>query len=205
MTPTGLSWIRQLGQWIAGAAAFLGPWGVFVIALADSAFIPMPQGVDALLVAQAIATPEIAYLAAGLGALGSVVGSTVLYFLARGVGQGLLLKRLSANGINRLRRLMATWGAALLIPVAMIPLPMPMKPVVLAAGVFRMPLVSFWSAISFSRLVRYLGMAYLGLQYGERGLALAMENMYLALVGCVLFVALFITVHRLSSRWLDRE
>lgn len=204
MIPTGLSWIRQLGQWIAGAAAFLGPWGVFVIALSDSAFIPMPQGVDALLVAQAIATPEVAYLAAGLGALGSVVGSTVLYFLARGVGQGLLVKRLSSTGINRLSQLIGTWGAALLIPVTMIPLPMPMKPVVLAAGVFRMPLVSFWIAIGFSRLVRYFGIAFLGLQYGERGLALALENMYLALFGCVISIALFISVHRLSNRWLNR-
>ncbi len=204
MTPTDLSWIRQLGQWIAGAAAFLGPWGVFVIAFSDSAFIPMPQGVDALLLAQAIASPEIAYLAAGLGALGSVVGSTVLYFLARGAGQGLLLKRLSSNGINRLSRLMGRWGAALLIPVTMIPLPMPMKPVVLAAGIFRMPLVSFWSAISFSRLVRYFGIAFLGMQYGDRGLALALENMHLALLGCGCFVALFISVHRFSTRWLNR-
>ena len=164
----------------------------------------MPQGVDALLVAQAIATPEVAYLAAGLGALGSVVGSTVLYFLARGVGQGLLLKRLSGSGINRLRRLMGTWGAALLIPVVMIPLPMPMKPVVLAAGIFRMPLISFWSAIGFSRLVRYLGMAYLGLHYGERGVVLATENMYLAVIGCIFLVALFIAVHRFSNRWLNQ-
>lgn len=164
----------------------------------------MPQGVDALLLAQAISTPEIAYLAAGLGALGSVVGSTVLYFLARGAGQKLLLKRLSSSGINRLSRLIEAWGAALLIPVTMIPLPMPMKPVVLAAGVFRMPLVSFWSALGFSRLVRYFGIAFLGLQYGERGLELAVENLHLALLGCIVFVALFISVHRFANRWLNR-
>ena len=164
----------------------------------------MPQGVDALLLAQAIARPEIAYLAAGLGALGSVVGSTVLYFLARGAGQGLLVKRLSSSGINRLSQLIETWGAALLIPVTMIPLPMPMKPVVLAAGVFRMPLVSFWTAIGLSRLVRYFGIAFLGLQYGERGLELAVENLHLALLGCICFVALFISVHRFTSRWLNR-
>ena len=86
----------------------------------------------------------------------------------------------------------------------MIPLPMPMKPVVLAAGIFRMPLVSFWGAIGFSRLVRYCGIAFLGLRYGERGLALALENLHLALLGCVCFVALFISAHRFSSRWLNR-
>ena len=198
-----LSWIGQLGGWIAGAAAFLGPWGVFVIALSDSAFIPMPQGVDALLLAQAIASPDIAYLAAGLGAIGSVAGSTVLYFLARRAGQGILLKRLSANGIQRLNQLMGRWGAALLIPVTMIPLPMPMKPVVLAAGIFQMPVVSFCLAIAFSRFVRYFGIVFLGMQYGERGLALALENLHLAVLGCVVFVALFILVHRLSNQWLN--
>jgi len=70
-----LAFVRQLGEWVAAAAGFLGPWGVFLIALADSAFIPMPQGVDALLLAQAIATPGSAYWAAGLGTVGSVIGS----------------------------------------------------------------------------------------------------------------------------------
>ena len=62
-----MPFLQQLGAWIAGAAAFLGPWGVFLIALADSALVPMPQGVDTLLIAQAIATPETAYLGAALG------------------------------------------------------------------------------------------------------------------------------------------
>ena len=64
--------VRQMGEWVASAAAFLGPGGVFLVALADSAFIPMPQGVDALLLAQAVASPHSAYWAAGLGCLGSL-------------------------------------------------------------------------------------------------------------------------------------
>ncbi len=98
---------------------------------------------------------------------------------------------------------MGRWGAALLIPVTMIPLPMPMKPVVLAAGIFQMPVVSFCLAIAFSRFVRYFGIVFLGMQYGERGLALALENLHLAVLGCVVFVALFILVHRLSNQWLN--
>ncbi len=189
---------------MAGAAAFLGPWGVFFIALADSAFVPMPQGVDALLLAQAIATPEIAHLAAGLGVLGSLIGSVVLYFLARRAGKAMLERRLSAAGIHRLSELVGKWGAAALIPVTMIPMPMPMKPMVLAAGIFQMPLASFCLAVAVSRIVRYFGVVFLAMRYGDRALELAADHLHLAIVGCALFAALFVGVHQLSTRWLNR-
>ena len=189
---------------MAAAAAFLGPWGVFLIALADSAFIPMPQGVDALLLAQAIATPEYAYWAAGLGSLGSLIGSVTLYFLARRAGQAMLRKRISEHGIERLSELVGQWGAAALIPVTMIPLPMPMKPVVLAAGIFQMPLGWFCLAVGFSRVVRYFGVVYLGIRYGDRAMEFAAEHLYLVVILCALLVALFVAVHHLSNRWLNR-
>ena len=199
-----LSWVRQIGEWIAGAAAFLGPGGVFLVALADSAFIPMPQGVDALLLAQAIASPDIAYLAAGLGVLGSTLGSVVLYFIARRAGHAMLRRRLTPQGIERLADLVGRWGAAALIPVTLIPLPLPMKPVVLAAGIFQMPLPSFCVAIAFSRVIRYVGIVFLAIRFGNRALELALEHMHLAIVGCLLFVVAFIAADRLSNRWLNR-
>lgn len=195
-------WLRQIGVWIAAVAAFLGPWGVFVIAFSDSALIPMPQGVDALLLAQAIASPDIAYLAAGLGILGSTMGSVVLYLIGRRAGQTFLAKRISETGIRRLSELMGRWGAALVIPVAMVPLPLPMKPVVLSAGVFQMPLVSFCLAVAVARFVRYYGIVFFARRYGESALELLTANWYVALIACALFVALFVAVHRLSSRWL---
>lgn len=193
-----------MGEWIAGAAILLGPWGVFCVSLADSAFIPMPQGVDALLVAQGLARPDIAYLAAGLGVLGSVLGSVVLYFLARRVGRSMLSKRLSPGGIQRLSDLVGRWGAALLVPVAMIPLPLPMKPVVLAAGVFQMPLPAFCAAIGAARLVRYFGIVFLSLRFGDRALEYAGDHLALAGGVCALCAAVFVLVHRASNRWLDR-
>ena len=196
--------VRQLGEWVVAAAAFLGPWGVFLIALADSAFIPMPQGVDALLLAQAIATPANAYWAAGLGALGSVIGSVALYFLAKRAGQAMLRKRISEHGILRLSDLVGRWGAAALIPVTMVPLPLPMKPVVLAAGIFQMPLGWFCLAVGFSRVVRYFGVVFLGIRYGDRAMELAADHLYLVLAACALLVALFVAIHRLSNRWLNR-
>ncbi len=201
---TLLSWVRQLGEWIAAAAAFLGPWGVFFIALADSAFVPMPQGVDALLVAQAIASPHIAVLAAGLGVLGSLLGSVILYFVGRGVGAATLAKRLAPAGVDHLQALVGRWGAALLLPVTAIPLPLPMKPVVLAAGIFQMPLASFCLAIAFARCLRYFGIVFLARRYGERALSYAAEHAVVAVLACAVLVATFVAAHRLSNRWLNR-
>jgi hypothetical protein len=41
--------LKEFARW----AIALGPWGIFLLSLGDSALIPMPQGVDALLIAQA--------------------------------------------------------------------------------------------------------------------------------------------------------
>ena len=164
----------------------------------------MPQGVDALLLAQAIARPDIAYLAAGLGTVGSTLGSVVLYFLARRAGHAMLRRRLTPHGIRHLAELVDRWGAALLIPVTLIPLPLPMKPVVLAAGIFQMPLPSFCAAIALSRVARYFGVVYLAMRFGNRAMELALAHLHLAVGGCILFVVAFVVVHRLSSRWLNR-
>lgn len=174
-----------------------------MVALADSAFIPMPQGVDALLLAQAIASPDIAYLAAGLGVAGSTLGSVVLYFLARRAGHAMLRRRLTQQGIQHLAQLVDRWGATLLIPVTLVPLPLPMKPVVLAAGIFQMPVLPFCAAIALSRVVRYFGIVYLAMRYGNRAMELALEHLHLAIAGCVLFVVAFVAAHRLSNRWLN--
>lgn len=199
-----MPFLQQLGAWIAGAAAFLGPWGVFLIALADSALVPMPQGVDTLLIAQAIATPETAYLGAALGTAGSLLGSLVLYGVARGAGKSVLERRLSEHGVRKLRRTMGQWGAAALVPVTMIPLPLPMKPVVLAAGAFQMPVPSFCAAIAGARVVRYFGQVLLARRYGSDVVLLAAQHAHLALATFVALGAGLIAVHFLSNRWLNR-
>lgn len=195
----------RFGAWLAAAAAALGPWGIFLVALADNAFIPLPQGVDALLVVQAMHSPATAYLAAGLGVAGSLIGSVVLYSLARRAGAAMLRKRLSEAGMQRIRRTIEEYGAAALIPPAAIPLPLPMKPVVLAAGIFQMPLGSFCAAIVFARVLRYFGIAYLALRFGGNALAFAEEHALAAALLCVALTAAFYGINRWSNNRLGRR
>ena len=107
--------VNRLGNWLAGSVATLGPWGLFLVALGDSAFIPLPQGVDFLLITQAIAAPSTAYFAAALAVSGSLLGSWILYSIARRGGEIVLRKKASTGGVENIRRQIDRYGALVLI------------------------------------------------------------------------------------------
>ena len=66
-----------------------GHLGVFVLAFVDSAGVPNPSGTDVLLLLVVIARPELAFLCAALGILGSLLGTLVFYQIIRTGGDGL--------------------------------------------------------------------------------------------------------------------
>lgn len=178
----------------------LGPFGVFLISLLDSVAVPMPQGVDALIIAQAIVAPETAYWGAALAVVGSALGSLILYFIARRAGRAMLEKRASAAGIEKMRRQIDKFGALVLLSSTMIPLPLPMKLFVIAGGVFQMKVGQFLAVIVFARCVRYFGEAFVALRYGEQTTTFLKEHAVAAAVGAVLLIALFYGVNRWSTR-----
>jgi len=199
-----MSWLRRLGERFSGLAATLGPWGVFFVAFADSALIPMPQGVDALLVAQAIATPDITYLAATLAVVGSVLGSLVLYVIARRGGRLMLERKVSNRGVAHIRQQIEKWDALVLLFPTMLPLPLPMKLFVIAAGVFQMRVWRFIAVLTFARIVRYFGIAYLALRYGEKTMTILTENAWIGIAVLAAIVAVFVVVKRWSARQVQQ-
>src|SRR5690606_16910133 len=74
-----------------------GPLGVFVLSALDSAGIPLPSGVDALLVAVVISDPTVAVFTVAAAIAGSLIGNIVLYRIARKGGQ-LYLDKLTSKG-----------------------------------------------------------------------------------------------------------
>jgi membrane protein YqaA with SNARE-associated domain len=196
--------MKEFGQWLAGMVTTLGPWGLLLVAFGDSAFIPMPQGVDALLIAHSIAFPETAWFAAGLAVIGSVTGSLILYSLARRGGRAMLARRVSENGMNRLEELTRKYGAAAVIPPMMIPLPLPTKVFVIAAGVFQMRLMPFILAATLGRSIRYFGEAALALKYGEGTTDLLKQNAWQAAGVGLLLIVVFFVVDRWSANRVRR-
>jgi membrane protein YqaA with SNARE-associated domain len=191
--------MKRFGQWLTESVQTLGPWGLFLVAFADSAFVPLPQGVDALLIAQAIAAPSTAWLAAGLAVIGSVLGSLVLYGLARRGGRLMLEGHVSPRGVEKLERRTRRYGAFLLLPPMAIPVPLPTKIFVIAAGVFQMRVSHFVAAAACGRSIRYFGEAALAVRYGEDTMDLVRSNLPAALAVILLLTVLFFAIHRYST------
>ena len=192
--------MKKLGSWLVQSVSALGPWGIFLVALADSAFIPLPQGVDALLIAQSIAQPSTAYAAAALAVLGSLIGSLVLYGIAYRGGRVMLAKRVSPEGMAKLERQTQEFGALVLIPPMMLPLPLPTKIFVLAAGVFQMNVWRFVAATVFGRSVRFFGEAALALRYGHDTTTFLKQNAPIAIGVTLVLIGVFYGINRWSTR-----
>jgi membrane protein YqaA with SNARE-associated domain len=191
--------MSRLGNWLVNSVATLGPWGLFLVALGDSAFIPLPQGVDFLLITQAIAAPSTAYLGAAAAVIGSVIGSFILYSMARGGGELMLRKKASSRGADKIRRHIDKYGALVLILPTMIPLPLPTKLFVIGAGVFQMKRIPFLVAVAFGRIVRYFGESFVALRYGGQTMGLFRENIVGGLIAAAIVIALFFGVQRWST------
>ena len=82
----------------------------------------------------------------------------------------------------------------------MIPLPLPMKLFVIAAGVFQMSVARFCAVLVFARIVRYFGIAYLALQYGEKTMTMLTENSWIGVLILLSIAVLFVVVKHWSNR-----
>ena len=93
--------------------------------------------------------------------------------------------------VERIRGQMRRYGALALALPTMIPAPLPMRPMVVAAGAFRMGVVRFVAVIAAARAVRYFAIAYVAVNYGEA--AVSYLNEYGA-IAFVVFAALCVAV-----------
>jgi len=192
--------VKALGGWFTEHVVGLGAPGLFLLALIDSGGLPIPQGVDVLLFAQTVANPPGALYYATLATAGSLAGCLFLYWVSRKAGEAALSRRAAPQRIASLRRQFEKYEALALVVPAMIPLPLPMKLFVIAAGVFQVPLGRFAAAIVFARAVRFFGIALLAQRYGAQTWTLLRENAVATGVAAALLVAVFWWFSRRSWR-----
>ncbi len=184
----------------------LGPAGVFVLAVLDSAGIPVVSGVDAHLVWICIAKPESAYAAAGMALLGSLVGSLVLFSIARKGGEVYLNRYTQSPRGARLRRWFLEYGLLTIFVPALIPIPMPLKIFVLSAGALRVSPLVFTLVLMGARVPRYFVLAWLGLQLGSDTLPYLAHHVWQMVCMAVgLFVVLYLLIKYLDRRRKLRE
>jgi membrane protein DedA with SNARE-associated domain len=152
---------------IADALIAFGPPGVFLLALLDSVGVPLPAAIDGLLLLVAWKTPERAYLTACLAIAGSLIGNIALFLAARGGGRRWINSVPEPDKPQRFRNWFGRYGLITVFIPAMFPIPLPLKVFVISAGVLHTPFPKFLFVILLARVIRYFGIAYIGIQLGE--------------------------------------
>lgn len=161
---TGLmGWFKNLKASLIG----FGALGIFLIALMDAAFIPMPGGPDVVVITLSIATPALMPLYVLAAMAGSTIGSLILYFIALKGGQA-ALRKFSAEKRAKVQKALDEYDIWALLVAAVMPPPFPFKLFVLSAGAFRMKLWRFVLAMILGRGFRFVLEGILAVRYGEQ-------------------------------------
>src|SRR5207237_9189166 len=71
--------LQTFGEWLVT----FGPFGLFAISLIDSAGLPLPGGPDTVMILLSARSHGLLPLYAMVASLGSTLGSTMMYWVAR--------------------------------------------------------------------------------------------------------------------------
>ncbi|HYO83702.1 MAG TPA: VTT domain-containing protein [Bryobacteraceae bacterium] len=169
-----------------------GLGGLFVAALLDGVGLPVPSGVDVLVVYLATRLDTGVFALAVVAVLGSVAGNMLLFALARRGGKAFLERRVRSKRSLRLRSWFDRYGLSTVFVSALVPLPvMPMKIFVFCAGALGVHPGRFAVVFVGARIPRYLGLAMLGRAMGDDALGwLGLHVWHLAGFAALLLVVL---------------
>lgn len=156
----------NIGGIIKSTLLAYGAFGLFLIALLDAAFIPLPGGPDVVVIALSHHSHAFMPFYVIVAVIGSTLGSLLLYWMAMRSG-GAALRRFSAEKRERAMRLISRYDISALLVAAILPPPFPFKLIVLSAGAFQMRLWRFVIAIVVGRGFRFALEGIAAVYYGE--------------------------------------
>jgi len=191
-----------LSSWKQKVVAFagtLGAPGLFLISFLDSSVLTFPVINDLLLIELAVQHPARMPLYAFMAMLGSVLGCVLLFYLAEKGGEALFHKH-AGERAHAIHNWVVNNGFGGILIAALLPPPTPFKVFVVAAGVFEVPIVSFTSAITIARAIRYFGIGYLAIRYGHEALPFLAQHKLEVTVFVVVFVLVSYALSRLILR-----
>ncbi len=181
--------LSRLPHWLQSAVASLGGVGLLLVAFLDSSVLTFPVINDVLVIQLSIRSPSKMPYYALMATLGSLAGCLFLYYLARKGGELAFHKHAGARA-EHIRAWVKRNGFLTMLVAAMLPPPIPLKPFVLAAGVFQEPVKSFALALLLARGLRYFGEGYLAVRYGPEAMRyLAAHKLKVGLAALALVLA----------------
>jgi membrane protein YqaA with SNARE-associated domain len=180
----------------------LGAWGVLAAATLDGGFIGLP--VDAVVAGYVYQDRARFLLYVLMASAGSALGSIVIYVIGYTGGEEFLRKRMSPERFEKLHAAFnhhPFW--ALMFP-AMLPPPTPFKLFVLAAAISEMSFVRFLIAVFCGRMVRFLILGILTIEFGPDVVRLTGElfghHYYWILAAVAMGLIVWLALHRKKRR-----
>jgi membrane protein YqaA with SNARE-associated domain len=158
-----IKWLTRLSEYLITFGAF----GLFVVAVLDSTFVPLPSSVDALMLLLSTTYPSWMLLYAFMATSGSALGCLILYLISRRAGAR-ALNRFSEAKRGRVINWIERYDMFAVLAATLLPPPFPFKLFVVTAGVFRFSLVRFMLAIIVGRGFRFLLEGYFAVRYGAQ-------------------------------------
>ena len=187
--------LGKLSHWLLS----FGPFGLLAIAFLDSVLVPMPGGVDAMLLLLAASRPSWMLIYVATAIVGSTAGSVGLYLMSRRAGHR-ALNRFSESKQKRVKDLIDRYDVLSVLVAVVLPPPFPLKLFVVSAGVFRLSVVRFTIAIAAGRAFRYLLEGYLAARYGEQAKEILAHYYPAVGIGLAVAIILFFVVKNLMKR-----
>jgi len=188
--------LRRLYHWVLHwAETPYGSWALFLLALAESSFFPVPP--DVLLIALAISIPARSFRYALICSVGSVIGGMIGYLIGYQFMDLIGMKIVEFYGftsqyaaVGDLYNRYNAWavGIAGFTPI-------PYKVFTISAGAFKIDFFIFFIASAISRAARFFLVGWLIYRFGP-GIKLFIDRYFniLAIVFTVLLVGGFIAI-----------
>jgi membrane protein YqaA with SNARE-associated domain len=169
-----------------------GPAGILLLSILDSSGVPVAGVFDAFLILIAVERPSLAWLCAGLGVAGSMVGNVILFWTAHRGGRRFMNKAAPEGRAAKFREWFKRYGMVTVFVPALIPIPMPLKLFVISAGVMGTSMAEFVSVVFVARTLRYFGEAWLGVTLKHESTSFLKTHAWMFAVGAAaLFLSLY--------------
>ncbi len=165
--------LKKLYNWILGwSESPYGSIALFIIALSESIFFPLPP--DILLIALAIGSQTKAYKFALICTLGSLCGATIGYLIGNFIWYGPYgisdyfynhFSSFSEQSFNNIKTYYENYGFLIIITAGFTPLPY--KLITISSGAFKISFTLFILASTISRSARFFLISFLINKYGH--------------------------------------
>jgi membrane protein YqaA with SNARE-associated domain len=180
-----------LKQKLLTALLAFGPIGILLVSLLDSFVIPLPAGVDVLVLTVAASEPPDhpgpAYLAALMAVIGSTFGNLALFWAARHGSRRLTKDAAPSPRTAKFQQWFHRYGLlTVFVPCVTPVIPFPLKVFVVSAGALHTRISKFLAVVLVARSIRYFGEAWLGVNLGHHAEEFLKRNAWTLLAAALL-------------------